>query len=212
MNLALFYDTETTGLPLFSEPSEDPRQPHMVQLAVLLVDMDTRKERASLDLIIKPEGWEVPADGAAIHGITTEMAHDLGVPEKAAVEMLLEMWRGERLRIGHNEQFDARIVRIGTMRYAPLFADPWKAGKAECTARMATPICAIPPTEKMRAAKRFHHKTPNLGEAYAHFCGANLQDAHSALADARACSRIYFAMRAPKSDHGADSPLETTHE
>ena len=120
--------------------------------------------------------------------------------------------RGERLRIGHNEQFDARIVRIGTMRYAPLFADPWKAGKAECTARMATPICAIPPTEKMRAAKRFHHKTPNLGEAYAHFCGANLQDAHSALADARACSRIYFAMRAPKSDHGADSPLETTHE
>lgn len=28
MKLALFYDTETTGLPLFSEPSEHPGQPH----------------------------------------------------------------------------------------------------------------------------------------------------------------------------------------
>ena len=53
MNLALAYDTETTGLPLFKEPSEDPRQPHIVQLGALLVDLDTRKTIASMDVIVR---------------------------------------------------------------------------------------------------------------------------------------------------------------
>ena len=39
MNLALFYDTETTGLPDFKAPSEAQHQPHIVQLAALLVDL-----------------------------------------------------------------------------------------------------------------------------------------------------------------------------
>lgn len=33
----LFYDTETSGMPLFDQPSSDPRQPHIVQLAAALV-------------------------------------------------------------------------------------------------------------------------------------------------------------------------------
>jgi DNA polymerase-3 subunit epsilon len=71
---ALFFDTETTGLPLFHEPSEDPRQPHLVQLAAVLVDIDTRKTLGSLDLTIAPDGWEIPDDVVKIHGITNEHA------------------------------------------------------------------------------------------------------------------------------------------
>lgn len=51
MNLALFYDTETQGLPLFKEPSEHPSQPHIVQLAACLLDLDTRKTIAGMDVI-----------------------------------------------------------------------------------------------------------------------------------------------------------------
>lgn len=91
MNTALFYDTETTGLPLFKEPSEHPDQPHIVQLAAILVDLDTRREIASMDVIVRPDGWTIPDDVAAIHGITTGHAMQVGVPEKLAVRMFMSL-------------------------------------------------------------------------------------------------------------------------
>lgn len=202
MNLALFYDTETTGLPLFGEPSEHPDQPHIVQLAACLVDLDTRQTVAGMDVIICPDGWTIPDNVAAVHGITTEHAEAVGISEKLAVEMFMALWAGPgRTRIAHNESFDARILRIALKRLfdkpdevLPI-SDEWKAGTAECTARLATPICALPPTEKMKAAKRFHHKTPNLTEAYRHFAGKELENAHSAMADVLACRDVYFAIQ-----------------
>lgn len=195
MNLKLFYDTETTGLPDFKAPSESAHQPHIVQLAALLVDLDTRETIQSMDVIIRPDGWTIPDDVAAVHGITTEHAAEVGIPERLAVEMFMELWC-RRPRIAHNQQFDARIVRIALLRHQNQeAADDWKAGAAECTAILATPICALPPTEKMKAARRFHHKTPNLGEAYRHFTGKELVNAHSAMADVLACRDVYFAIK-----------------
>ena len=203
MNLALFYDTETTGLPDFKAPSEAAYQPHIVQLAALLVDLDTRQTIQSMDVIVRPHGWTIPDEVAAVHGITTEHAADVGIPERLAVEMFMDLWNN-RNRVAHNEQFDARILRIALMRHqGNIFHSPsgksvpdiWKEGRAECTARMATPICALPPTDKMKAVGRFHHKTPNLGEAYRHFTGNDLQNAHSAMADVLACRDVYFAIK-----------------
>lgn len=57
MKTAIFYDNETNGLPLFKEPSNHPDQPHIVQLAAVLVDLDTGNELQVMDRIIKPEGW-----------------------------------------------------------------------------------------------------------------------------------------------------------
>jgi DNA polymerase-3 subunit epsilon len=201
MRPALFYDTETTGLPLFNEPSEDPRQPHIVQLAAALVDLDTRDVLASMDVIVRPGDWTIPDEVAAIHGITTAKATALGVPEETAIDMFMAMWN-THLRIAHNESFDARIIRIALKRYhdqrdktLPIPpSDLWKAMPVQCTARMSTPILNLPPTERMVAAGRMHAKTPNLGEAYRHFTGQELENAHSAMADVRACMAIYFAM------------------
>ena len=193
---ALFYDTETTSLPLWSEPSEHPSQPHIVQLAALLVDTDTRKTLGSIDLTIKPADWSIPDDTAKIHGITTEIAHDIGVPELIALESFTALWLRSDVRIGHNESFDARIVRIALHRFDPgMEADQWKAGRAECTQILSTPILKLPPTEKMRAVGRNHFKSANLREAYKHFYGSDLQDAHSAMADAQACKYVWFAIR-----------------
>lgn len=197
-NLALFYDTETTGLPLFGEPSEDPRQPHIVQLGAILVDMDTRAEVEVLDVIVRPNEWTIPDEVAAIHGITTEHALEHGIPEGEAVTQLLAMWgcTPERpvQRIGHNEPFDARILRIALKRFlGDEAADAWKEGNARCTATLTTKLCKCPPTPKMLAAGRKHFKTPTLTEAYTHFFGEAFEGAHSALTDVRACIAVYFA-------------------
>jgi DNA polymerase-3 subunit epsilon len=195
MNLKLFYDTETTGLPDFKAPSESAHQPHIVQLAALLVDMDTRETIQSMDVIIRPDGWTIPEEVAAVHGITTEHAAEVGIPESMAVSMFMELWSG-RNRVAHNQQFDPRIVRIALMRYVDTeAADIWKEGAAECTAIMAAPICQLPPTAKMVRAGFNKFKTPNLGEAYRHFTGNELVNAHSAMADVLACRDVYFAIK-----------------
>ena len=200
MKLALFYDTETSGLPLFEQPSEDPRQPHIVQMAARLVDIDTRKPVAGFELVVRPDGWAIPDDVARVHGITTELAELIGISEKRAIGMLIDLWGRAAFRVAPNEPFDARIVRIGLKRFGHTdVTDTWKAGAAECTALMSTPICALPPTAKMRAAGRNHHKTANLQEAHRHFFGRDFDGAHSAGADVDACARVWFAIK----DHHA---------
>ncbi|AVS68162.1 3'-5' exonuclease [Paracidovorax avenae] len=201
MNLALFYDTETTGIPLYSQPSEDPAQPHIVQLAAVLVDLDTRREVASMDVVVRPDGWTIPDDVAQLHGITTETAARVGVPEPVAVDMLLALWN-QRARIGHNESFDARILRIAIKRYidprAPgaevAMSDLWKAGARQCTQATATPLLT-----EHRKARGMKGKTASLAEAHELLCGGPVEGAHSAMGDVRACMRVYFAMRHPVS-------------
>lgn len=195
-NLGFFYDTETTGLPLFNQPSDHPDQPHIVQLAAALVDLDTRETVASLDVVVRPDGWTIPDEVAAVHGITTEHAAAVGVPESLALSLFLELW-GRRTRIAHNEQFDARIIRIAQHRAGELESDlvAWKNGVAECTARKATPVVKCPPTAKLIAAGRNHYKTANLGEAVQFFTGKPLVNAHSAMADVKGCMDVYFAIQ-----------------
>ncbi len=194
--IGLFYDTETTGLPLFNEPSEDPRQPHIAQLAALLIDLESRATLASMDVIVRPDTWEIPLEVAAIHGITTEHARAVGVREAIALELLLELWSRSALRVAHNEQFDARIIRIALLRYGLCAVpDTWKGGRAECTQALSTPILKLPPTERMLAVGRNHYKSANLGEAYKHFAGQDLAGAHRAKVDVEACAAVDFAIK-----------------
>lgn len=195
MMLSLFYDTETSGLPLFDQPSEDPRQPHIVQLAAVLATED-RKPVASINLIAIPDGWEIPGEVAAIHGITTDLARQRGVPEAMIIDMLMHLARAAELRVAHNESFDARIVRIGLMRFkTEAVADQWKERKSFCTMKAATPLVNMPPTDKMVAAGFVKPKPPKLEECIKHFFGEELKGAHDALTDVKACMRGYWHLQ-----------------
>ena len=180
-NSIIVFDTETTGLPDWKSPSEAEHQPHLVQLAAHQVNTVTRQITQSMDVIIKPDGWEIPAETTEVHGITTEYAHDVGVPEKLALEMFLALWGG-RTQVCHNTTFDRRIIRIGTKRYfAEDVQDAWHGCDYECT--------------MIQSRKIIGGKNPTLGEAYQFFTGQEMEGAHTAIGDVNACLAVYRALQ-----------------
>ena len=200
----LFYDTETSGLPDYRTSLNAKWQPHIVQLAALLTD-DAGNDLASVDLIVRPDGWRIPDNVAAIHGITEEKAAECGIPEKRAVEIFLALATIAGRRVAHNDPFDARIVSIAIARmYEKVVAGWWQDLPHECTMKMASPIMQMEPTERMIAAGRNHHKNPRLSEAYEHLIGEELVGAHDAMVDVRACKRIFFEMKALTPQDGAE--------
>ena len=184
----LFFDTETTGVPIWKEPSEGDNQPHLVQIAAELVDSETTEVLESMNVIIRPDGWEIPEETIELHGITEKIASVQGIPEKDAVQMLLDMHKKADLRVAHNKSFDDRLIRIALKRYYDDVdseesqpSDAWKAGEGFCT---------MWATRKALSLK----KIPTLEEAYETLTGANLENAHDAMSDAKACRLIYFAL------------------
>ncbi|PHR17861.1 MAG: DNA polymerase III subunit epsilon [Sphingopyxis sp.] len=194
------FDTETTGLPLFKLPSDDEGQPHLVDIAALLYD-DVGNLVDSFEAIIRPAGWVISEEVSAIHGITHEMAMDLGIPEADALDGFMAIHERADLRVAHNCSFDDRIMRIALKRYRDSeAADAFKAGEKYCTCINSRDLVKCPPTEKMKRAGFTKYKNPTLAEAYKFFTGEDLQGAHRAHADAKGCALVYFAMQSGMHD------------
>lgn len=188
--MILGFDTETTGLPNFHEPSDDPNQPHLMQLAAILYDMEGR-EVHRLSTLVKPgEGAVLHPKAFEAHGISLERARDEGADPVATAREFEQMAAQAKLIVGHNISFDVRIFRIHAARHlgfkwekpAPTFCTMWSSNK----------FTRIPATPAMRAAGRFHYKTPNLMEAHQHFFNEGFEGAHDALADVSASMRIFW--------------------
>lgn len=196
MSYILFFDTETTGLPEWKIPSEDPKQPHIVQLAAILADKETRKVVSSIDLIVRPDTWDIPQDMTEIHGISNEMARDVGVPEHIALDIFWSMWiNGKHDRCCHNRTFDQRIIRIGLKRFFPGSCPLW-ADKENFhdTMLMSKPIMQLQPKGK------YGYRNPKLENAYEFFIGKKMEGAHNAMNDVKACMELYFAMTIDEED------------
>lgn len=192
-NRIFAYDFETTGLPVFKEPSESELQPHIVSLAGVLCNIDTQKVVSSIDLIIKPNGWEIPEEVTSIHGISTEYALEVGVDEGFAI-MMLQLLCGDSDRVAYNSPFDKRIARIASKRYlAEELIERWdKKDDHYCAMKMAQKV--------------YGGKNMKLAEAYNKATGKVLVGAHSAMADTMACLEIFFALK--DHDREAERPPE----
>lgn len=193
--VCLFFDTETTGLPVKNAQASDARQPKLVQLAFILVD-DEGKERASISLIVKPDGWKIPKEASDVHGITTEMAIRYGVPLYTALGVFSHHLMQADLLVAHNIQFDLFMLEFAFNQIGRADSmDRVRSVKQHCTMKASTPIVQIPATTAMKRNNRGPYKSARMGEAYKYFTGKELEGAHDALVDVRACRVVYDCLR-----------------
>lgn len=168
-------------------PDDHPTQPHLVQLGAVLLD-EWNSEVDSLDVLIRPQGWTIPARATELHGITTEQAMAEGIPEAEAVGRLLSLAARAKTKVAHNAVFDLRVLRIAMVR---MFKG-WSQLPTVCTMEATRNVCQLPPTQAMLAAGRTEYKNPRLNEAYWHLLHEEMPGpAHNALVDARASAAIY---------------------
>lgn len=182
------YDTETTGLPEWKKPSNDPSQPHLVQLSGVITNSDfSIKEK--YNFIIKPDGWVIPDDMAALHGITTERAMAEGIPLVTSIGHLkakIEENPGHTIS-AFNSAFDNRIIRIACKRLGiPDFLEG------------AGVLCAMWAAYKHPFVKAAKLKDKKLATIYEHITGKKMEGAHNAENDMMATLEVLkFVMENP---------------
>jgi DNA polymerase-3 subunit epsilon len=186
----LFFDTETTGLIQYKKPRFDACQPHLVQLAATLVNKE-KIVLGQINFIVKPDGFEIPKEAADIHGITQEMAMDIGVPVKVALAGFNHLCKPATHVLAHNIEYDARIMELVYHR-TNIHSRMVRIPKI-CTMKTLAPILKLPPTPKMiKWRPDIKFKSPNLQEAYVKIFKEEFDNAHNAMADVDACQRLFF--------------------
>jgi len=183
----LIIDTETTGKCIFDLPVEHASQPNLVQVGAILYD-DAKNIRGELNAIIKPDGWTIPAEASAVHGITQELAEAFGIPLRTVLSVMKHFMNSAKVLSSFNWSFDSQILETAFFRIGQTI-DLHESRETFCTMAASTNLCKIP------SLYGSGFKWPKLSEAYRHFFNADFEGAHDAMADVRAAARIYFHLR-----------------
>ena len=182
----LFFDTETTGIPRnYKAPVSDlGNWPRLVQIAWLLVDAENQEIECA-EHIVKPDGFTIPADAAAVHGITTQIAATQGI-ELGRVLAAVSAGMGKASTLfAHNMSFDEKILGAEFLRAG--LANRVESMQRRCTMQESTNYCRLP--------GRYGFKWPSLQELHLKLFNQPLEGAHRALVDVRACARCYAELK-----------------
>jgi DNA polymerase-3 subunit epsilon len=181
-------DFETTGLPDFKLPADDPSQPRICQIGAALIEAEG-EPIVTIDVIIKPEGWTIPFDAARIHGITTERATAEGVPITGAMELLMKLWDRAAVIAAYGILFDTKMARSELRRLN--LPDRFGEKHEFCVLNACRAACKMAPTNAMMAAGYRTNKPPKLAEACEIILGRKHETAHTAIGDVMVTVEIY---------------------
>ncbi|NDV17261.1 DNA polymerase III subunit alpha [Muricauda sp. TY007] len=184
----LIFDTETTGLPKrWDAPITDTDNwPRCVQIAWQLHD-----ELGNLiehqDFLVKPEGFNIPYESEQIHGISTALAEEKGVPLSEVLEAFNKALQQTKFVVGQNVGFDINIMGCEFHRESvesPLTELPVLDTCTEHTAE----LCKIP------GGRGGKFKLPTLTELHEFLFGEPFAEAHNATADVEATTRCFLEL------------------
>ncbi len=183
----LVFDTETTGLPKRDNApiNEVDNWPRVVQIAWQLHD-ETGDLTDHQNVLIQPDGFEIPYSAEKVHGISTEQARTHGIPLAEALTRFNESLGRARILVGHHIRFDinalgAEFIRTGIeTRFLEM--------KQVCTMHSTTDHL------KLQGGRGGKFKPPKLMELYESLFGEQFGEAHNAAADVEATARCFFEL------------------
>jgi DNA polymerase-3 subunit alpha len=184
----LIFDTETTGIPHNkSAPISDlDNWPRVVQLAWQLHDAKG-KLLSRQNIIIQPDGFDIPYKAEQVHGISTKRAMEEGQPLKSVLELFLNDLRQTKLLVGHNIEFDISILGAEFMRQQFDVEQLLKLDKLD-TGIASTEYC------QLAGGIGGKLKMPRLIELHEKLFGVDFGDAHDASYDVAATARCFFGL------------------
>lgn len=183
----LFFDTETTGVPKnYKAPSSDLENwsCRLVQLS-WIVKNDKQEELSRGNFIIKPDGFEIPAEASAIHGISTERAMAEGLELKKVVYYFLGACRLSDVLVGHNVSYDVHVVGAEMIRCFQ--KDYIETQETIDTMLASVDFCKIP--------GKFGFKWPKLMELHQKLFGCDFDNAHDSSADIAATEKCFWELK-----------------
>ncbi|MBU2939075.1 DNA polymerase III subunit alpha [Lacinutrix sp. C3R15] len=184
----LIFDTETTGLPKrWDAPITDTDNwPRCIQIAWQLHDaMGNCIEHQ--DYLVQPEGFNIPYDAEKIHGISTELAQEQGVPLAEVLEKFNEALGKTKFVVGQNVKFDLNIMGAEFERQALGNVLQELPVLDTCTEDTAN-LCQIP------GGRYGKFKLPTLTELHQFLFDVPFGEAHNATADVEATTRCFFEL------------------
>lgn len=184
----LIFDTETTGLPKrWNAPITDSDNwPRCIQVAWQLHD-ENGKLIDHKDFIIRPDGFDIPFESEQIHGISTALAQDQGVPLTEVVDAFLEALYQTQFLVGHNVGFDVNIMGAELHRLQRDTSFTSLTVLDTCTEDSAL-LCQLP------GGRGGKFKLPTLTELYRYLFAQSFEEAHNATADVEATARVFFEL------------------
>ncbi len=182
----LFFDTETTGLPRsWKAPVTDINNwPRLVQIAALQFD-DAGNKMGDFSAIIRPDGFEIPAEASRIHRITTERALGEGRPLREVLDEFGALINASDYLVAHNMSFDEKIAGAEFLRAG--LGNPVDGKKKICTMQSATEYCAL--------EGQYGYKWPKLFELHQKLFGVGFDEAHDASVDIGATAKCFWELR-----------------